>query len=103
MEDFRRKILPIMLLGDYQAQKTSIILRLTRYEFNDSQLTTVGKESYIWPVTLHGYDLRVKIWDTAGQERFKPMSIQVVKNSEGCVLVYSVNDINDFRSLDIWL
>ena len=58
----------------------------TGNECNDSQLTTVGKESYIHQVTLHGYELKMKIWDTAGQERFKSMSVQVIKNSDAVII-----------------
>ena len=103
MGDLRRTVLPLMLLGDGQVGKTSLILKLTGNIFNDSQLTTVGKESYIYQVNLHGYDLKMKIWDTAGQERFKSMSIQVIKNSDAVILVYAINDINSFNSLDMWL
>ena len=103
MGDLKRTVLPLMLLGDGQVGKTSLILRLTGNEYNDSQLTTVGKESYIQQVNLHGYDLKMKIWDTAGQERFKSMSVQVIKNSDAVILVYAINDINSFKALDQWL
>ena len=103
MGEVRRTVLPLMLLGDGQVGKTSLILRLTGNEFNDSQLTTVGKESYIHQVNLHGYDLKMKIWDTAGQERFKSMSVQVIKTSDAVILVYTVNDKKSFNSLDMWL
>ena len=103
MGDLRRTVLPLMLLGDGQVGKTSLILRLTGNEFNDSQLTTIGKESYIQQVNLHGYELKMKIWDTAGQERFKSMSVQVIKNSDAVILVYSIDDINSFKALDQWL
>ena len=103
MGDLKRTVLPLMLLGDGQVGKTSLILRLTGNEFNDSQLTTVGKESYIQQVTLHGYELKMKIWDTAGQERFKSMSVQVIKNSDAVILVYAIDDRNSFNALDQWL
>ena len=103
MGDLKRTVLPLMLLGDGQVGKTSLILRLTGNEFNDSQLTTVGKESYIHKVNLHGYDLKMKIWDTAGQERSKSMSVQVIKNSDAVILVYAINDLNSFKALDQWL
>ena len=76
---------------------------MTGNEFNDSQLTTVGKESYIYQLNLHGYDLKMKIWDTAGQERFKSMSVQVIKNSDAVILVYAIDDIDSFNHLDQWL
>ena len=103
MGDLKRTVIPLMLLGDGQVGKTSLILQLTGSEFNDSQLTTVGKESYIHQVNLHGYELKMKIWDTAGQERFKSMSVQVIKNSDAVILVYAINDINSFKALDQWL
>jgi small GTP-binding protein len=103
MGDLKRTVLPLMLLGDTQVGKTSLILRLTGNDFNDSQLTTVGKEAYIEQINLHGHDLKIKIWDTAGQERFKSMSVQVIKNSDAVILVYAINDKNSFKSLDQWL
>ena len=103
MGDLKRTVLPLMLLGDGQVGKTSLILRLTGNEFNDSQLTTVGKESYIQQVNLHGNELKMKIWDTAGQERFKSMSVQVIKNSDAVILVYAINDLTSFKALDNWL
>ena len=103
MGDLRRTVFLLQLLGDGQVGKNSLILRLTGNEFNDSQLTTVGKGSYIYQVKLHGYDLKMKICDTAGQERFKSMSVQVIKNSDAVMLVYAIDDINSFKDLDQWL
>ena len=103
MGEVRRTVLPLMLLGDSQVGKSSLLLRLTGNQFNDSQLTTVGKESYIMQVNLHGYELKMKIWDTAGQERFKSMSVQVIKTSDAVILVYAINDRKSFDALDKWL
>ena len=103
MNDLRRTVLPLMLLGDTQVGKTSMIFNLIGNEFNDSQLTTVGKESYIYQTNIKGYDLKIKIWDTAGQERFKSLSIQVIKNSDAVILVFSVSDKTSLSNLNIWL
>ena len=103
MGDLKRTVLPLMLLGDSSAEKTSLILRLTGDTFDDCQLTTMGKESYIHNVNLHGHNLKIKIWDTAGQERFKSMSVQVIKNSDAVILVYAIDDRNSFNALDQWL
>ena len=104
MGDLRRTVIPIMLLGDNFVGKTSIIRQYIGYGLqpNESQLSTVGKESYIMLINLHGYDLKIKIWDTAGQERFKSMSVQVIKICDGCILVYSVNKKDSFKSLEQW-
>lgn len=103
MSELRRTVLPLMLLGDGQVGKTSMISRLTGNQFTDSQLTTVGKESYIHQVKKNNYELKMKIWDTAGQERFKCMSVQVIKNSDAVILVYAVNNKKSFQALDVWM
>ena len=99
----RKTVIPLMLLGDSQVGKTSLTLYLTKNKFDDSILTTLGKESYMHQINLHGYDLKMKIWDTAGQERFKSMSVNVIKTVEGLILVYSIANRQTFENLGTWL
>ena len=102
-EGRRMAVIPLMLLGDGQVGKTSLSLTLTKNKFDDSLLTTVGKESYIYQTTLHGHNVKMKIWDTAGQERFKSMSVGVIKTVDGLVLVYSITSKESFRNLESWM
>ena len=99
----RRIVIPLMLLGDGQVGKTSLSLNLTKNTFDDSLLTTVGKESYIYQANLHGHNVKMKIWDTAGQERFKSMSVGVIKMVDGLILVYSIANKETFKNLDTWM
>ena len=103
MSEYRKTVIPIMLLGDSQVGKTSLTLSLTKNKFDDSLLTTLGKESYIHQVNLHGHNVKMKIWDTAGQERFKSMSVSVIKTVDGLVLVYSIASRQSFNNLESWL
>ena len=103
MTDLRRTVIPMMILGDGQVGKTSLIKRITGNVFEDSQLTTIGKESYVYQTKLHDNDLKIKIWDTAGQERFKSMSVNVIKNVEGLILTYSIINRESFQNMDSWL
>ena len=103
MSNFKRTVLPLMLLGDSKVGKTSLILKLTKNTFDDITLSTLGKESFIYQVNLHGNDLKMKIWDTAGQERFKSMSLNVIKSVDGLILVYSITSKSSFNNLEYWL
>ena len=103
MSQFKRTVLPLMLLGDSKVGKTSLILKLTKNTFDDLTLSTLGKESFIYQVNLHGNDLKMKIWDTAGQERFKSMSLNVIKSVDGLILVYSITSKSSFNNLEYWL
>ena len=93
----------MMLLGDGQVGKTSLISRLTGKKFDDSPMTTIGKETYLYDTILHDINIKIKIFDTAGQERFKSMSANVIKNVEGLILTYSIESKESFNNLDNWL
>ncbi len=102
MEISKRTIIPLMLLGDGQAGKTELVLSFLRKQ-DDSFLTTIGKEFYVYETELHGHKLKYKIWDTAGQERFKSMSVNIIKNVEGIIMVYSITSRASFNNLYGWL
>ena len=99
----RRTIIPMMLLGDGEVGKSSLILRITGNKFDETIVSTIGKGSYSYEIVLHGYKLKMKIWDTAGQERFKSMSLNAVKNVDGLLLVYSIANRESFNNLEGWL
>ncbi|KAJ3041416.1 Ras- protein Rab-7 [Rhizophlyctis rosea] len=43
-----------------------------------------------------------KIWDTAGQERFQSLGVAFYRGADCCVLVYDVNNVKSFETLDSW-
>ncbi|KAG7543902.1 P-loop containing nucleoside triphosphate hydrolase [Arabidopsis thaliana x Arabidopsis arenosa] len=59
-------------------------------DFLDKELC-IDKE----PVTL-------QFWDTAGQERFHSIMPGFYRDATCCVLVYDVNILKSFESLDVW-
>jgi len=43
-----------------------------------------------------------KIWDTAGQERFQSLGVAFYRGADCCMLVYDVNNMKSFETLDNW-
>lgn len=43
-----------------------------------------------------------QIWDTAGQERFQSLGVAFYRGADCCVLVFDVNQLKSFESLDSW-
>lgn len=43
-----------------------------------------------------------QIWDTAGQERFQSLGVSFYRGADCCVLVYDVNVLRSFDTLDTW-
>jgi len=43
-----------------------------------------------------------QIWDTAGQERFQSLGVAFYRGADCCVLVFDVNNVKSFETLDSW-
>ncbi|KAL0907817.1 hypothetical protein M5K25_022256 [Dendrobium thyrsiflorum] len=45
----------------------------------------------------------LQIWDTAGQERFQSLGVAFYRGADCCILVYDINVLRSFDTLDNWL
>ena len=60
----------VVLLGEGRVGKTSILLRYTRGEYNDKQVSTLQASYLDKKIDVGTTSVQLSIWDTAGQERF---------------------------------
>jgi small GTP-binding protein len=58
----------VLLVGDGAVGKTSLVNRLTKNEFDETEPTTHGIDIDKWLVTVEGKELKVNLWDFGGQE-----------------------------------
>ena len=68
------RIYKILLIGESNVGKTSIILRYTENKFDPSGISTCGVDLKNKFVSLNNTKIRLDIWDTAGQERFRGLA-----------------------------
>jgi len=61
----------LLLLGDDQVGKSSILLRFADDAFSDTYVATIGVDFKIRTITVNDKVIKLQIWDTAGQERFR--------------------------------
>lgn len=45
----------------------------------------------------------MQIWDTAGQEKFRSMAPMYYRNSQGAVVMYSVDSAESFAGIEAWI
>jgi Ras-related protein Rab-7A len=50
----------------------------------------------------HTSNATIQLWDTAGQERFQSLGVAFYRGADCCVLVYDVNNVKSFDTLDSW-
>jgi len=92
----------IIVLGDANVGKSSIIERYCKNEFTYNHRPTIGPEFYKKDIYKNGINITLNIWDTAGQERFRSLTSQYYRNADGVILVYDVNDEKTADDLKIW-
>lgn len=88
----------IVLLGDKDVGKTSIILRYSINEFTErTSLTPISEQ--VKKLTVNGRQMVLELWDTAGQERYKSLETHFYREADAAILVYDVVERESFHSL----
>lgn len=93
----------IVLLGEGRVGKTSILLRYTKGEYDEKQVST-NQASYLdKKLTVNGISTHLSIWDTAGQERFHALGPIYYRDADAALLVYDVTDKESFNKVRKWV
>ena len=97
-------VFKIITLGNSGVGKTSIIKRYLNNSFDDNTLSTIGLEFSLKKIKLEeGKEINLKLIDTGGQERFKSLSTSYLKNAEGVLFVFALNNKESFEELKNWI
>lgn len=102
LKDVKRPV-KVTLLGEGRVGKTSILLRYTKGEYSDNQVSTL-QASYLQKnvYVLDNNRLSLHVWDTAGQERFHALAVMYYRDADACVLVYDITDKDSFAKCKSW-
>ena len=95
----------ILLLGDVNVGKTSILQTYTQTKPYANDIVTIGIDFSTkilnWNDKL---DIKLQIWDTVGQEKFKSISRSYYSNAHAAFVVFDVDNCNSdtFDSVKRW-
>ena len=73
----------LVIVGNSGVGKSSILLRFSDDQFNESYLTTIGVDFRFKTLNIDGKTIKLQIWDTAGQERFRTITNAYYKGADG--------------------
>ncbi|KAJ8440992.1 hypothetical protein Cgig2_020021 [Carnegiea gigantea] len=97
-----KTLLKVIILGDVGVGKTSLIHRYVNKKFNNQYKATIGADFVTKELQIDGKLVNLQIWDTAGQERFQSLGPTFFRGADCCVLVFDVNVLKSFDSLQNW-
>ena len=95
--------LNILLVGDANVGKTSILLKYTENFFPNQYQATIGVEYKMKIIKLNNMNIKLQIWDTAGQERYKSIAKNFFRSANGVFLVFDITDKKSFENLNKWI
>jgi len=94
--------LKVLVLGDCNTGKTSLIKRCVYNVFATQYNSTVGVDFSLKKLNINGCDVRLQLWDIAGQDRFGSIARVYYKDAHGAMLVYDVTHKKTFDNVIKW-
>jgi small GTP-binding protein len=92
----------VVLLGDSQVGKTSIIACQLQNRPPDAPMATVGCHCSEIAATVDGRQVVLQVWDTAGQEAYRSLVPVYLRGARAALLVYDVTEQISFDSVPGW-
>ena len=93
------KTFKVILVGDTNVGKTSIIRRYTKGQFCNINLTTVANSFSNKIININDQNINLQIWDTAGQERYRAISEIFFRNTDAIIFVYDITSKKSFDEI----
>jgi small GTP-binding protein len=95
-------ILKVVIVGDENVGKTSIVRRYCEGRFEASRIATIGVDFQTHTVSLEDGPVKLSIWDMAGQDRFQVMRPGFYRGSRSTALVFDVTNPVSLERLERW-
>ena len=96
-------IFKVLLIGNSDVGKSSLILRYVDQIWNEVFVPTIGVDFKVKSLLVDNKRVKMQIWDTAGQERFRNVISSYFKGAHGILLIYDITARDSFKELENWL
>ena len=93
----------ILLLGDSNVGKTSLIIRFIKGSFEENSSSTVGLQFEDKEIIINDKKIRLHILDTAGQEKYRAIAKTAIKSANGIIFVFDLNNEESIDNIKYWL
>jgi len=96
--------LKVIVVGNGQVGKTSMITRFAKGIFTNEYKKTIGVDFLEKKMHLSsiGEEVTFLLWDTAGQEEYDALTRTYYKGAGACILAFSTTDKDSFDAIESW-
>ena len=96
------RALKVLVLGDCNTGKTSLIKRCKYDTYSTKYNSTVGVDFTLKIMKRGNESVRLQLWDIAGQDRFGTIARVYYRDAHGALLVYDVTQKKTFENVIKW-
>jgi small GTP-binding protein len=93
----------LLMIGDSNVGKTSILTKYVNNQFSNTFITTIGIDFKIKYIKVNNKNIKLQLWDTAGQERFRSITISYFRGAQGAIITYDATDRSTFDNVKKWM
>lgn len=103
MKSHPHPLYKIILVGDSNVGKTSIMNKFVKDTFEQNMISTIGVDFEIKQIIAKNQTISMQIWDTAGQERFRSLTHSYYRGADAVILVFNLQQEESLSTLDRWI
>ncbi len=96
-------LIKVLLLGDNDVGKTSIIKQFIEHEYLELSPCIIGIDFRAKKIQIENNIIKMLIFDIVAQERFRNITRIYYKNTYAIIFVYSIKDRKSFNNIKIWM
>lgn len=93
----------MLLLGQTNVGKSSLLLRFADDAFAEHQVSTIGVDWRIKTIALNDKLVKLQLWDSAGQERFRTIASAYYRGAHGVAIVFDLTSRLSFDAIKYWM
>lgn len=96
-------IFKIILIGDSNTGKTSLINRYVTNLFSDKYICTIGVDFMMKSIIYDNQVIKLQIWDTAGMEKYKQITTSYYRGAQAAIVCFDLTNKSSFEAIQKWI
>ncbi len=96
-------IFKIILIGDSNCGKTSLINRYVKKTFSENYICTIGVDFLMKNIMIKSDLIKLQIWDTAGMEKYKQITTSYYRGAQAALICFDLTSKQSFLNVEKWV